>query len=106
MEGILASNADRVAVRSVAEIATLLAGRYLTQLCKHFEHKCLVSYDAHSGSIGFVAGECRLLAEAGVLTLACEAADAALLEQVQDVVARHLLRFAFREEMRIEWRAV
>ena len=106
MVGELVSGADSVAVRSVAEIATPLAGRYLTQLCKHFEHKCPVSHEAGSGSIGFVAGECRLLAEAGVLTLACEAADAALLEQVQDVVARHLLRFAFREEMRIEWRAV
>ena len=106
MEGTLASNSDSVAVRSVAEIATQLAGRYLTQLCKHFEHKCPVSHEAGSGSIGFVAGECRLLAEAGVLTLACEAADEALLGQVQDVVTRHLLRFAFREEMRIEWRAV
>ena len=26
------------------------------------------------------------------------------LEQLEDVVARHLLRFAFREEPAVEWR--
>ncbi|MBU8539318.1 DUF2218 domain-containing protein [Falsiroseomonas tokyonensis] len=31
------------------------------------------------------------------------AADAAKLAQLQDVVARHLLRFAFREEMQVAW---
>ncbi len=33
------------------------------------------------------------------------APDAAHLAQLQDVVARHLLRFAFREEMKIDWHA-
>lgn len=93
-----------LAVHSVAEIATPQAGRYLTQLCKHFQHKRPVTYDEHSGHIDFTIGDCRLRADAGALTLSLEAPDQQQLAQLQDVVARHLLRFAFREEMQIAWR--
>jgi uncharacterized protein len=99
------SHSSTLAVRSAAEIATPRAKRYLTQLCKHFEHRLPVSHDERSGRIAFTTGECRLDAEEGLLTLSLAAADAEQLAQLQDVVARHLLRFAFREEMRIEWRA-
>lgn len=34
------------------------------------------------------------------------ASDAAQLAQLQDVVARHLLCFAFREPVTVEWREV
>lgn len=56
-------------VRSTAEIATPQAGRYLTQLCKHFQHKCAVTLDDASGHIAFSTGDCRLRAGAGILTL-------------------------------------
>jgi hypothetical protein len=91
-------------VRSIAEIETAQAGRYLTQLCKHFQHKCPVVLDDMAGQITFAMGDCRLQAEAGVLTLSLDAPDEAKLVQLQDVVARHLLRFAFREAMQIVWR--
>ena len=90
----------------IAEIATPQAGRYLTQLCKHFQHKRPVTLEDGSGHIAFGAGDCRLRAAAGVLTLSLDAADEAQLAQLQDVVARHLLRFAFRETLQIEWRPV
>ena len=90
--------------RNSAAIATPLAGRYLVQLCKHFEHKRPVTYDAASGHIGFSAGDCRLRAEPGSLTVTVEAPDEPQLAQLQEVVARHLLRFAFRESLQVEWR--
>ena len=90
-------------VRSTAVIATPQAGRYLTQLCKHFQHKCAVTQDDASGHIAFSAGDCRLRAGAGILTLSLQAAGDAQLAQLQDVVACHLLRFAFREAMLIVW---
>ena len=93
-------------VRSSAEVATELPQRYLTQLCKHFEHKLAVTYDGPAGEIVFSVGTCRLRAGSSVLTLSLEAPDAASLAQLQDVVARHLVRFAFREEMQIDWHAV
>ena len=91
------------AAQSIAKISTPQAGRYLTQLCKHFQHKCPVTLETNSGHITFSMGECRLRAEAGVLTLSLNADDNARLTQLQDVVARHLLRFAFRETLRIDW---
>jgi len=92
------------AVQSVAEIATPNAARYLQQLCKHFQHKRPVTCDQRSGQIEFSIGDCRLDAGEGVLKLTLAAPDASDLEQLQDVVARHLLRFAFREEIQIGWR--
>jgi hypothetical protein len=88
---------------SVAEVETPQAERYLVQLCKHFQHKLPATCHQHFGHIPFPVGDLHLRAEAGVLTLAVEAADNAKLAQLQDVIARHLLRFAFREEMSIKW---
>jgi hypothetical protein len=90
--------------RSTAEIATPRADRYLSQLCKHFQHRCPVKLDDVSGHIAFSMGECGLRAQPGLLTLSLRAADGAQLVQLQDVVARHLVRFAFREPMQVVWR--
>jgi len=69
----------------------------LQQLCKHFAHRLPVEFTPERGQITFSVGTCRLAADAVVLTLHAEAADDAQLAQLQDVVARHLLRFAFRD---------
>jgi len=90
--------------RSVAEVATAHASRYLQQLCKHFAHKLPVTFDEHAGQITFSIGECRLAATDGVLRLSLEAQNAADMPQLQDVVERHLVRFAFREELKMDWR--
>jgi DNA-binding PadR family transcriptional regulator len=91
-------------LRSAAEVRTPKAAGYLAQLCKHFAHKIPASYEGSEGRIGFPRGECRLRAEGEALTMTVEAGDREALEQLQDVVARHLLRFAFREELAVEWR--
>lgn len=99
------ATAHSAAACSAAAIATPHASRYLQQLCKHFAHKCPVTFEPQSGQITFTMGDCRLGADDGVLNLALAAPDQAQLTQLQDVVARHLVRFAFREELRIDWRA-
>jgi len=90
---------------ATARVATTLPRRYMTQLCKHFEHRLAVSYDDTQGSIAFQAGICRLAVEPDALVMTVEAADETALPQLQDVVARHLLRFAFREPPAIVWTA-
>jgi hypothetical protein len=90
---------------AIARVATDLPRRYMTQLCKHFEHRLAVSYDETKGQIAFQAGVCRLAVEPDALVMTVEAADETALPQLQDVVARHLLRFAFREPPEIVWRA-
>jgi hypothetical protein len=91
------------AVQSVAEVATPEASRYLQQLCKHFQHKLSATFDERSGRIEFSIGDCRLDAE-GTLKLSLSTPDARRMGELQDVVARHLLRFAFRDPPKIEWR--
>ena len=88
-----------------ARVETDRASSYLQQLCKHFAHKLAVEFTPEKGRIEFSIGTCRLAAKDRVLTLDAEAQDDATLTQLQGVVDRHLLRFAFREEMRIEWKA-
>jgi hypothetical protein len=89
---------------SVAEIATPQASRYLQQLCKHFAHKRPVAFDETAGRIEFTIGTCRLEAGEGILRLMLDAPQATDMPQLQDVVVRHLERFAFRETLAIDWR--
>ena len=91
-------------IRSAAEVATPNAVAYLRQMCNHFRHKRPVMNDELSGQISFPVGECRLSAREDVLTLSLDAPAAAQMAQLQEVVNRHLIRFAFREELKIDWR--
>ncbi len=90
-------------VRSEARVATSRSARYLGQLCKHFAHKIPARYSGAQGKIEFPAGICELEASGDVLVLRASAADAPSLGQVEDVVARHLERFAFRDKPEITW---
>jgi hypothetical protein len=89
---------------SHARILTAKARTYMIQLCKHFGHKIPVTYDDTNGRIEFPFGVCRAEADADALTLTSLAADEAQLHQLKDVIARHLVRFAFKEELVIEWK--
>lgn len=92
-------------LRAVAHVPTAHASKYLQQLCKHFAHKIPATFDEAQGSLAFSLGDCRLTARGGTLELAVSSPDAAALAQLEDVVARHLVRFAFREELAIDWQA-
>jgi hypothetical protein len=89
---------------SQTEITTPHASRYLQQLCKHFAHKLTVAFDPAQGSITFDIGDVRLTAEGERLTIALTAPGGEQLERLKDIVIRHLERFAFREELAVEWR--
>ncbi|MFT4117562.1 DUF2218 domain-containing protein [Bradyrhizobium sp.] len=90
---------------SVAEITTDRASIYLQQLCKHFAHKLPVEFTPERGTIPFTVGTCRLEAAGETLTLKAEAENADLLTQVEGIVERHLVRFAFRDPPKIVWQA-
>ncbi len=90
--------------RSEAEVATAKAGRYLVQLCKHFEHRLSVYRWEGNGTIAFPAGLCRLEAGPEKLVLKAEAPDLQQLAELEGVVTRHLARFAFRDPPTVAWR--
>jgi hypothetical protein len=79
--------------------------RCLQQLCKHFGHKLPAEFDARHGRVEFPGGPCELDAgaEAGILHLRVTARDEEGLARLEDVVGRHLERFAFREKPEIRW---
>lgn len=89
--------------RAHAEIATPAASRYLQQLCKHFAHKLPVSFDSAAGKISFSIGDCDLSADGERLRLDLTSPDGSQMTQLKDVVIRHLVRFAFREDLAIAW---
>lgn len=90
-------------LHSIARVGTEMPKRYLSQLCKHFEHKLPVTLAESTGHIAYPSGTCALSIEPDTLVMQVEAANAEALATLQDVVARHLLRFAFRQPPEIVW---
>lgn len=88
---------------SSARIETANASGYLQQLCKHFGHKVEASCDASKGSVLFEMGPCELSAGEAALTVLCRASDEEGGRLMQEVVGSHLVRFAFREKLDIDW---
>lgn len=90
--------------RSTALVATTNGSRYLQQLCKHWSHRFAVSFDPVQGVIDFGGAEgLALTADAAALRLTLRAEDPAALPGLEQVVAEHLLRFAFREDLGLNW---
>jgi hypothetical protein len=91
---------------SKATVRTAHASRYLQQLCKHWSHRFPVEFDPHKGKVPFGdTAEVTFEADDAALSMTLAVADAAEAERLQSVVADHLKRFAFREELDINWTA-
>ncbi|WP_375700189.1 aldolase/citrate lyase family protein [Pseudophaeobacter sp. TrK17] len=92
---------DHVATGSAT---TESASRYLQQLCNHWSHKATTDFDAIQGSITFDSGNrVELSASADRLEITATTGPRGDLERWKKVIADHLVRFAFREELSVEW---
>ena len=78
------------------------ASLYLKKLCRHFSHKVETEFDDHQGAIHFPFGTCELSADATSLQLHCQA-DSDQLATLRDVIERHLVRFATRDTLTVNW---
>jgi hypothetical protein len=58
------------------------------------------------GRIELAAGSCVLQAGSDTLVMRVTANDERALAGLEDVVARHLLRFAFRDQPEVQWTRV
>ncbi|QQN51442.1 DUF2218 domain-containing protein [Stutzerimonas balearica] len=86
---------------SFAHIACANPGRLINRLCKHWGHKFPVELDDALGRIELPIGECRLRDAGERLEAQLQAADAAALARLQQVVADHLERMASGEALTI-----
>jgi hypothetical protein len=89
---------------SHASIHTPKAQGYLIQLCKHFAHKIPATFAENRGRIEFGAGVRDLDADnPAVLVATVTTGDETQLATLEDVVERHLRRFAFKDELSVQW---
>jgi hypothetical protein len=85
-------------------VKTVNASRYLQQLCKHWSHKFAVEFNEKTGKVPFnPESDVIFEADEDYLRMVLHVTDAANLERMQNVVAEHLKRFAFREELEVVW---
>ncbi|KPA22178.1 hypothetical protein shim_16250 [Shimia sp. SK013] len=91
--------------QNTATAATENASRYLQQLCKHWSHKCETEFSPEAGTVVFPEnrGTLSMQASESSLTMTISVPDPTNLAKMQDVVDKHLLRFAFREDLAINW---
>lgn len=89
---------------STATIITENASRYLQQLCKHWSHRFTTTFDPQRGVIDFGDKKSvELAATDKFLEITILNEERTQLPELEKVVAEHLLRFSFREQLHIKW---
>jgi len=90
---------------SHVDVTTEHASRYLQQLCKHWAHKFPVDFNPTHGTIELTSlGRTVMDADAGALHITVSTEEGGSLERLESVVADHIKRFAFREELTFDWK--
>lgn len=91
----------------VAQVPTEHGSRYLQQLCKHWGHKLAVEFNADAGKVSFPTGAIvTMIAHPQTLEVEIALPADGDADQMKQVVAEHLDRFAFREAPLIfDWAA-
>lgn len=95
-------------IASTARVATDRPARYGKQLASHFSTKLATDWDAGDGRghltfSGDTPGEVSMIAGDKVLLLHLEA-DEAHVEHLEHVLARHLVRFGAKDDLKVSWR--
>ena len=90
-------------VRSIAQVSTPTPQRFAKQLVSHLGHRVPVTVDGDVAQLTFGSGTGTVSSGEGVLLLQASSATAAGLAEVQDVLARHLVRFGERQELTVTW---
>lgn len=94
---------EKQGIKAIVKIKTTEGKSYIGKLCRHFKHKIEATYTDNTGHAIFPAGVCNMLADAEFLTFEVEANGAEGMEKIQGALDRHLIKFAFREELVINW---
>jgi hypothetical protein len=89
---------------SAADVVIDRPERYGKQLASHLGHKVAVTDLDNGWALTIGEGTGRVLPGDGVLRLEAEADNAELLARIQDVLERHLRKFATKAgELEVSW---
>lgn len=80
-----------------------MASSYIGKLCRHFAHKINTEYTPTTGKATFPTGICLMQADTECLSFEIEADDSEGLEKIKGVLERHLVKFAYKENLIITW---
>ncbi|PNU05749.1 DUF2218 domain-containing protein [Novosphingobium guangzhouense] len=81
-----------------ATVKTPNGGKYVRQLCKHWSHKLETVVDGDKGTVTFPNAVTVMDADADGIAITITGEDRDAVQGLTDVVARHIDRFAFRED--------
>ena len=90
--------------KSTTTIATDAASSYIGKLCRHFRHKIETEYTPTTGLATFQFGTCAMKATSTELIFNITANDMESVEKIKGVLERHLVKFAYKEDLTIRWR--
>ena len=90
-------------VSVTAFVVTSRPERYIRQLVSHVGNKVKTELIDGGGRLEFDFGACELNAAPTGIELIGTAEDAARLETLKDVVARHLERFGVNDQLAVSW---
>lgn len=91
-------------ITATTAFETVRASRYLQQLCKHFAHRVDVEFDQSKGRVAFPGGTANLSAHPDKLKFVVHSEDVVGLDQTKSILENHIVRFAFRENLKcLEW---
>lgn len=90
-------------MKAQVKIKTTEGQSYIGKLCRHFRHKIEATYEGNRGFAVFPMGTCNMLSDENYLTFEIESTDADGIQKIQGALDRHLIKFAFREELEINW---
>lgn len=92
-------------VHSTGTVATDRPARYGKQLTTHLSRRHGGAWDEETatGWIDLGDGRAELTTADGVLTISLTGPDEATAARIEEVVERHLLRFATHDELAVQW---
>ncbi|MFI5835775.1 GNAT family N-acetyltransferase [Micromonospora sp. NPDC051300] len=88
---------------STARVVTDRPHRYLKQLVSHMGHKVPTELDEERGSVIFSLGRCLLVASTAHFDMIVKAGAADAAAAVEDTITSHLLRFATKDPLVVDW---
>ncbi len=88
---------------SHANVTLVSASASMKKLCRHFSHKVETEFDDDCGKVQFPFARVDMNADGQQLSIRVEADDEASLEKGREVIGSHLIRFATRQQVELNW---